>query len=107
MSQDTKLTRVEYLKLGGEEAHRRYYSQFVNRKVLSRLLQYIPAVKLKLSKDPHFNDIPLNEWDTIPLTPEAHALFYALGDYPTLAGKVCIFKQAARLYVNGDLVATE
>ena len=89
-------TRQNYLN--GECSHREYYAQFVSEGVKNRVSQAIGDARIKASRDPHFNDIPLGEWDmVIGVFPAniANAMREA-GDYPTLSGAVCIAKEAAR-----------
>ena len=45
--------------------HEEYYGQFVNAAALSIVARFIGTDRIKNSTDPHFNDIPLKEWDNI------------------------------------------
>lgn len=90
------MTRQEYLDASTEPGSlRRYYSQFVDDRVLSIVASRVGTDRIKASKDEHFNDIPLRLWDSLPLTSEIAAKMRSLGDGPTLAGKVCVYKTAA------------
>lgn len=98
------MTRSEYLAVPLSEqgaAHRRYYGQFVNKPLICRVIQFIGADNLRKSTDEHFNDIPLGRWDMLAhnIGPLAVS-FQSLGDFPTLAGLVCIAKEAAAQYLE-------
>ena len=98
------MTRQEYMEAsghagarGGMHAHRAYYAQFVNERTIARVVSSIGAKELRASRDKHFNDIPLKRWDAIALSrrlPLAMS-FEDAGDYATLAGLVCVAKEAA------------
>jgi hypothetical protein len=92
------ITRNQYLTIGGRQAHREYYSQFVTPAHKVRILQFIGLDRLKKSEDTHFNDIPLELWDSlaVPIPAESAKFLKECGDYPTLAGAVCILKECAR-----------
>lgn len=89
-------TRKQYLNR--ECSHADYYAQFVGEDIKHSVLHTIGRDKIMASSDPHFNDIPLAFWDSIiGLVPHQIATkMRELGDYPTLAGNVCIAKEAAR-----------
>ena len=97
----TTCTRRDYLE--NKCSHDEYYAQFVNEEVKSTLLQNIPKDEILQSKDEHFNDIPLKRWDALPLSKGTADELRAKGDYPTLAGKVCIYKAAARQIKTKDV----
>ena len=88
------VTRNQYLN--GECTDRQYYGQFVNAGTKARVLSGIGLAALKKSTDPHFNDIPLNKWDNLVPHCPCSAGFAKAGDYYTLAGGVCLLKEAAR-----------
>jgi hypothetical protein len=73
-----------------------YYQQFVTEETKRILLSNIPLDRLLKSKDKHLNDIPLKRWDDLPETDDMVHRLRERGDYITLAGKVCIYKQTAR-----------
>jgi len=56
------------------------------------------------STDEHFNDIPLKRWDSLSFHESANkdhtTGLKKAGDYMTLAGSVCIYKEAARQIRN-------
>lgn len=86
-------TRTQYLDR--ECSHRTYYGQFVTDATKRAVKNYIGVGKLKNSTDEHFNDIPLKTWDSLPSAYNRQAM-ESCGDYLTLAGRVCIMKEAAR-----------
>lgn len=105
------MTRQEYLRAGQglglsdgalrqlrAESHRAYYAQFVAPSVLETVRSSIGLERLRASADDHFNDIPLSKWDVaaVPVPASVAAKMRELGDYPTLAGTVCVLKEAAR-----------
>lgn len=78
--------------------HEEYYTQYVTKGVLSTVARVISTDRIKKSTDEHFNDIPLYHWDTV-LIPCPANVAWAMrhrGDFSTLAGMVCIAKEAAR-----------
>lgn len=88
-------TRKQYLN--NECSHHEYYIQFVTPLTRTVVANGIGIDRIKGSTDPHLNDIPLAEWDSLPIN-----LYYndnamkAAGDYLTKSGAVCIAKAAAR-----------
>jgi hypothetical protein len=100
----TLITRSQYTnalpKYGTEESlahHRAYYAQFVTEETKEIVRRYIGEDKIRASKDRHFNDIPLAKWDALACggLPRAIA-FKDVGDFSSLAGEVCIAKEAAQ-----------
>jgi len=96
------MTREEYLNgnhIDETAAHRRYYGQYVNAGTRAVVLRYIGREALLASTDPGLDDIPLGRWDSVvanKLLPLGTAeKLRANGDYLTLAGGVCILKEAA------------
>jgi hypothetical protein len=87
-------TRKQYLD--GDCTHQQYYAQFVNAHITRMVSDnFSPEIlKAAYAKDEHFNSIPLHEWDMLAswITPNMKPY----GDYLTLAGQVCIAKEAAR-----------
>ena len=88
------ITRKQYM--AGDCTHAEYYAQFINESVKDRVLKYIGLDAIKRSTDEHMNDIPLQQWDSIGITRHTGDQFSACGDYPTLAGSVCLYKTAAK-----------
>lgn len=97
------ITRKQYLdatRAEGPAMHRAYYGQFVTEGIKSRVLNHFGLAEILASEDPSFNDIALQRWDNVlnwnGLPAETAKLLRAMGDYPTMAGAVCIAKEAAR-----------
>jgi hypothetical protein len=86
--------RKDYMN--GKISHREYQAQFVNDNVKRMVIDAIGIERLKKSKDEHFNDIPLHIWDNIGLPYGISEKLKEAGDYYTLAGQVCILKEAGR-----------
>jgi len=89
-------TRTQYL--AHECAHSEYYAQFVTEGLKTRVQNAIGKDRITNSTNPHFNDIPLVQWDNLTyiLGALTNAKMKECGDYLTLAGGVCILKEAAR-----------
>ena len=93
-------TRNDYLD--GKCTHREYYAQFVTEEVRQRVTQRIGKSRIVASEDEHFNDISLVHWDRVgPFWSAIHERVKEAGDYMTMAGIVCIAKEAARQIVEG------
>jgi hypothetical protein len=85
------ITRNDYIS--GKASHREYYAQFVTPSHFAALKSM--RDRIMKSTDPHFNDIALKWWDSVSVACPT-AKMKECGDYPTLAGSVCILKEAAR-----------
>lgn len=57
------ITRETYMQ-DSEKLHDEYYEQFVNSSTI-RQVQMRFGDRIIKSKDEHFNDIPLNQWDAL------------------------------------------
>tara|TARA_R100000963_G_C4628627_1_gene94231 strand:- start:587 stop:904 length:318 start_codon:yes stop_codon:yes gene_type:complete len=91
----TRFKRADYLS--GTCTHREYYAQFVTDHIRDLIAEWRPPERLAESTCEHFNDVPLSCWDRIsPIASVADKKLRDLGDAPTLAGRVCILKEAAR-----------
>lgn len=89
-----KITRKQYLD--GGATHREYYGQFVTDREIYNVSRYIGKAKILASTDEHFNDIALKKWDALPnLLSSTHQAFKEAGDWVTLSGMVCVYKEAA------------
>ena len=88
------IDRKDYIS--GKVSHREWYAQFVTNETKDRISRIIGKDRIKASTDPHFNDIPLREWDAIVHTYGVTKRIREAGDYPTLSNGVCILKEAAR-----------
>ena len=78
--------------------HSEYYSQFVTEEHVNKVVSRMGKDYILNSKDPDFNDSPLKHWDSIGITSPVSAMMEKAGEYLTLAGAVCIHKQAARQF---------
>ena len=95
---EIKFTRAQ--RLANECTHEQYYNQFVNPVIISRVEQYIGKDKIiaALATEKGLNSIPLATWDGVANNLyNVSAKMKEAGDYLTLAGGVCIAKQAARI----------
>lgn len=92
------LTRKDYLDK--KCTHDEYYGQIVQEVGISYANSpELKRIKKAYATDPHFNNIPLAEWDRKSAASQL-TLFEAFkkrGDYWTLAGGVCVHKAAAKL----------
>ena len=86
--------------VNGKVTHRDYYGQFVTPEAKAIVTASIPVERLIASTDRHFNDIPLQKWDRMPAPRSLNEKMKRCGDYLTLAGKVCILKEAAQQIVE-------
>jgi hypothetical protein len=88
-------TRQQYL--AKECDHKQYYAQFVTPYIIAMVTRIVGRKKLAASKDPHLNDIPLAVWDSmVPHLVNVGAKMQKRGDFLTLAGGVCVLKEAAK-----------
>lgn len=96
------MTRQEYLNSESPNRHREYYSQFVTEHTKNLVLRTFTRTTILDSKDPHFNDLPLQMWDRIAgISRDTASKLRELGDSPTLGGGVCILKEAAQQIREG------
>ena len=103
------ITRAQYMNdprvAQGREAafaaHREYYAQFVGPQTIQQVVSVIGVEALRASTDPWFNDIPLHRWDALCLDVRLARPFGDAGDYATIAGLVCVAKEAARQWLEG------
>jgi len=96
-------TRKEYINK--EVSHDDYYAQFVTERVIAKVSYWIGINQIikAYQTDPHFNNIPLSQWDAVLVPQEVADLLEEAGDYLTLAGQVCINKRAARMIAEKRL----
>lgn len=84
-------------RLDNECSHREYFAQFVTEMTKETVLHRIGLNTILASTDNAMNDIELNAWDVLPDFPRAtFDHMKKLGDFMTMAGKVCIYKEAAK-----------
>jgi len=80
--------------------HRAYYGQLVGESTIRRVVSVIGEKRLMASTDPWLNDIPLKEWDRLTASLPLAQPFKNLEDYATLAGLVCVAKEAAHQFIE-------
>jgi hypothetical protein len=90
----TKYTRQDYMNKVC--SHSEYYGQFVTKGIKALVLRTIGEKKLIESKKEYFNDIPLHIWDGLAIQRNLFVIDKAY----SLAGAVCILKEAARQIVE-------
>lgn len=102
-----EFNRQDYLD--GRCTHEQYYSQFVNNGVMLRVIRAIGLDVIRNSTCASFNDIPLDEWDNIPLVDmldvkkfkRLNNVTYRKSDQGkflwSLSDNVCIAKAAAQV----------
>ena len=84
--------------------HDEYFLQFANPIIRRILSNSITVEQLRESKDPHFNDIPLDRWDSIAkyITPYINnERLKEAREFNSLSTRDCILKALAK-----DLVAS-
>jgi hypothetical protein len=97
----TIIPRKSYID--GDVSHGQYYGQpaFCTPEVKSLVARAIGLKRILASKDPHFNDIPLERWDALHpaiVIMVGRAIREANGNGGiALSDTVCIAKAAARL----------
>lgn len=91
---DTLITRKEYM--ANHFTHEQYYAQFVTPQVMQSVQFIIGTNRVTNSINECFNDIPLEEWDRIPISRAIFDLLKDAGDSLTPATSVCIAKAAAK-----------
>ena len=95
-------TRTDYLD--GKCTHQQYYHQFVDERIKAIVLCRFDRETLAhhFAKDTFFNTINIRTWDVMSLPGYVADKLKQAGDYLTLAGQVCVLKQAAREIVEND-----
>lgn len=110
--------RKQYM--ANECSHDEYYSQFVNQGILQTVRSVIGTDRIAKSKDKHFSDIPLYEWDMLhnriimqidvnlfkELNNATYAAEYRDSFIISLSDTVCIAKQAAKIIRESNAVLT-
>ena len=87
--------------MNGECTHREYYGQYVTARHKNHLTDRISETRIIMSKDEHLNDIPLKEWDNLPVfTGFGQKKLEENGDSLTLSTKVCIYKETAKQIID-------
>ena len=93
------MTRKEYMqKASGAGSHREYYAQFVDAGIRQRVTSAFGVGRLKqaLRDDENLNTIALHRWDDLGLPLTVGDQMRELGDSMSMAGQVCVLKEAAR-----------
>lgn len=82
--------------------HRFYYAQMVTPEVRAIVERHFPAAELAISqnKDGCWNEYGLQEWDRVYIRGLIEPLMKQLGDSWSLAGNVCVAKEAAKQNVE-------
>lgn len=97
------ITRKGYMS--GTCTHDEYYAQFGKHLVLT-VSRYIGATRIKESKDPSFNDIPLKLWDELaPFVRSQVGRMLAEANGTggiSLSDCVCAAKSAAKMIREGE-----
>ena len=92
------LTRKEYMA-DSQNLHRAYYGQFVTQRMQQSVVATFGIERLlsAFDADNHLNGIgPVQKWDGFVQPFDVQKALKACGDHYTLAGGVCIAKEAAR-----------
>jgi hypothetical protein len=100
--------KSEYMacKENTEKAHQEYYGQYVTVEIKATVGQYfgIETLKSAYKKDDKFNTIELIRWDMLHGWIQSNSLILEKmknnGDFLSMAGSVCILKEAARQLVS-------
>lgn len=95
---------TEEQKAIGTARHRAFYARCVSPADLEAVRRNIGMARLLASRDPNLNDIPVARWDGIaaPLQSQHRARLKALGDFYSMAGGLCILKEAARQLIEAE-----
>lgn len=96
----TIIPRSDYMD--GKASHQEYYGQFVDSEVLEAVKDRFGIAKLAkaLAGDKNLNNIPLASWDALEAhTHHCQQALRLAGDGWSMAGSVCILKNAARQLV--------
>lgn len=93
-------TNGEYDPAKGAADIRAYYGQFVTPAMMQMVASRIGLEWIMDSSDPHLNDIPLAQWDALPLSSLLDAKMREQGDWLSPAGSVIVHKVAARMLLE-------
>ena len=102
------MTRKDYLQ--GKISHDEYYTSLAKELGIKPSEETIKKVKKALAKgDKHLNSIPLKTfWDPWAISVIAYngqklsEVFRKRGDYPTMAGVVCMLKSICIYYAEEE-----
>ena len=89
-------TRKQYTDK--EVTNEEYYSQFVTKPMIDEVSREFSAAQLRAAGE-HLNGIPLSAWDQLAYRykPFISSKLKDAGDGWSMAGGVCVMKQAARM----------
>lgn len=90
-------TRSDYMR--GNCTHAQFYEQMVTDEIKNNAKTFVGMGYILGSKCEHFNDVPMNVWDSAGICAgyAIDAKIKETGDNPSLAGRVCVLKAAARI----------
>lgn len=93
-------TRAQYLN--GECTHREFYGAVVKDAGIRYTPEDFIVQRAMESKDGHYNDIPLTAWDAEAAVarPAISRALKAHGDFWSLAGGLCVVKEAVRQVIE-------
>ena len=94
-------TRQDYLNRNC--THQEYYAQFITPGIIRLVVAKFGRAQLQNCNDPHFNSIPLSQWDDISprINAVAEGKLKEAGDGCSLSSGVCIAKVAAEIIRSG------
>lgn len=94
------MTRKDYMD--GKVTHREYYASICKSAGLAFGDESRIVKRCRNSKDPHYNDIPLSEWDMMAMFSKRSlsSAFKMHDDFYSDAGGVCACKEAVRQAVE-------
>jgi hypothetical protein len=84
-----------------------YYAQYIGKSYPTYVANWIGPERILNSTDPHLNDIPLKEWDMVPMPLGVDKKMREQKDWLTLAGSTCLAKTAARMFKEQTTDASE
>lgn len=93
------MNRSDYMSGPSDFAtHRAYYAQMVTEEVKLCVLATLGKERILHTRTDHMNEIPLREWDRAAAMCRATVLesMHQFGDRYSMAGAVCVVKEAAR-----------
>ena len=110
-SNDSRTLRTQYL--AGDISHHDYYMSIANRLGMGHeVIGGKVMDRVRKSADPHYSDIPLEEWDNIgyrvfgnPGSLGINKAFKWADDRDSLAGRVCLLKAIAREAIVSESLA--
>lgn len=96
-------TRDDYINCNC--SHNEYYGQFVTNRHKNLVINAFGIEKLEAAykSGSFFNTIPLSLWDNLTnslISDSSNEALRKAGDFPTLAGRICILKEAATKVVK-------